>query len=164
MSIKFVFGHFAACVLATLISTTALAGSAADGVAANDPYVRMVPPGMSVSGAFMILKNTSSKDHKLLKVDSQIAQAVELHTHTNDGGVMRMRQVKEIAIKSKGETALKPGGLHVMLIGLKQDLHEGDNVALTLSFEDGSSKKIIAPVRKIQAEMPMQHNHDGMKQ
>lgn len=163
MSVKFVFGHIAACLLATLISAPVLARSAADDVSANEPYVRMVPPGMTVSGAFMTLKNADSREHKLVKVESPVAQAAELHTHTNDGGVMRMRQVKEIGIKTKGEIELKPGSLHVMLIGLKQDLKEGDNVPLTLTFEDGSSKKIEAPVRNIQAEMAMKHDHEGMK-
>lgn len=162
MSVKFVLSHIAACVLATLIAAPALAGSAAESVTASEPYVRMVPPGMNISGAFMTLKNADSKDHKLVRVDSAAAQAVELHTHTNDGGVMRMRQIKEIDIKTKGEAELKPGSLHVMLIGLKRDLKEGDNIALTLTFEDGSSKKIEAPVRKIQAEMTMQHDHEGM--
>lgn len=163
MNIKSGFGHITICLLGALIATPVLAGSAAESVTASEPYVRMVPPGMNISGAFMTLKNADSKDHKLVKVDSPAAQAVELHTHTNDGGVMRMRQVKEIGIRTKGEAELKPGSLHVMLIGLKQDLKEGDNIALTLTFEDGSSKKIEAPVRKIMAEMPMQHDHEGMK-
>jgi copper(I)-binding protein len=50
-----------------------------------------------------------------------------------------------------------------MLIGLKQELKEGDNVPITLTFEDGSSKKVEAPVRKIQTEMKMEMKHEGMK-
>ncbi|BAN35731.1 hypothetical protein SCD_n01920 [Sulfuricella denitrificans skB26] len=165
MTDKFRSIRIAACVLATLIAAPALAGSAAESISADDPYVRMVPPGMTVSGAFMVLKNADSKDHKVVKADSPAAKATELHTHTNDGGVMKMRQVKDIEIKTKGEAVLKPGSLHVMLIGLKQELKEGDNVAITLTFEDGSSKKVEAPVRKIQTEMKMEmnHDHEGMK-
>lgn len=165
MTFKFRSIRIAACVLSTLIAAPALAGSAAENVSANEPYVRMVPPGMTVSGAFMVLRNADSKDHKLVKAESAVAKAVELHTHINDGGVMRMRPVKDIEIKTKGEAVLKPGSLHVMLIGLKQDLKEGDNVAITLTFEDGSSKKVEAPVRKIQTEMKMEmkHGHEGMK-
>ena len=165
MTVKFRSIHIAACVLAALVAAPVLAGSAAESVSANEPYVRMVPPGMTVSGAFMVLKNADSKDHKLVKAESTVAKAVELHTHINDGGVMKMRPVKDIEIKTKGEAVLKPGSLHVMLIGLKQDLKEGDNVAITLTFEDGSSKKVEAPVRKIQTEMKMEmkHDHEGMK-
>ncbi len=165
MTVKFRSIRIAACVLTTLIAAPALAGSAAESVSANEPFVRMVPPGMTVSGAFMVLKNADSKDHKLVKAESPVAQAVELHTHTNEGGVMKMRPIKDIEIKTKGEAVLKPGGLHVMLIGLKQELKEGDSVAITLTFEDGSSKKVEAPVRKIQTEMKMEmkHDHEGMK-
>ncbi|MDD5330433.1 MAG: copper chaperone PCu(A)C [Sulfuricella sp.] len=171
MTAKFRSIRLAACVIAGLIAAPALAGSAADSISASDPFVRMVPPGMATSGAFMLLKNADDKDHKLMKADSPVAKAVELHTHTNEGGVMKMRPVKDIEIKAKGEATLKPGGLHVMLIGLKQELKEGDSVPITLTFEDGSSKKVDAPVRKIQTEMKMQmkpgmqmdmHDHEHM--
>jgi hypothetical protein len=167
MTVKFRSIRIAACVLATLIAAPVLAGSAAESVSSNEPFVRMVPPGMSNTGAFMVLRNADNKDHKVVKAESSVAKATELHTHTNEGGVMKMRPVKDIEIKSKGEAVLKPGSLHVMLIGLKQDLKEGDNVAITLTFEDGSSKKVEAPVRKIQTEMQMKmemkHDHEGMK-
>ena len=165
MTNKFRSIRIAACVLGTLIAAPALAGSAAESVSANEPYVRMAPPGMTNTGAFMVLKNADDKDHKLVKAESPVAKVVELHTHINEGGVMKMRPVKDIEIKAKGEAVLKPGSLHVMLIGLKQDLKEGDNVAITLTFEDGSSKKVEAPVRKIQTEMKMEmkHDHEGMK-
>lgn len=163
MTVKFRSIRIAACVLATLIAAPVLAGSAAESVSVNEPFVRMVPPGMTNTGAFMVLRNADSKDHKLVKAESPVVKAAELHTHTNEGGVMKMRPVKDIEIKAKGEAVLKPGSLHVMLIGLKQDLKEGDNVAITLTFEDGSSKKVEAPVRKIQTEMKMKHDHEGMK-
>jgi hypothetical protein len=165
MTNKFRSIRIAACVLGTLIAAPVLAGSAAESVSANDPFVRLAPPGIANTGAFMVLKNADSKDHKLVKADSTVAKVTELHTHTNEGGVMKMRPVKDIEIKAKGEAVLKPGSLHVMLIGLKQDLKEGDNVAITLTFEDGSSKKVEAPVRKIQTEMKMEmkHDHEGMK-
>jgi copper(I)-binding protein len=163
MTTKFRSIRIAACVLGTLIAAPVLAGSAAESVSANEPFVRMAPPGMTNTGAFMVLMNADSKDHKLVKADSPVAKAVELHTHTNEGGVMKMRPVKDIEIKAKGEAVLKPGSLHVMLIGLKQELKEGDNVPITLTFEDGSSKKVEAPVRKIQTEMKMEMKHEGMK-
>lgn len=163
MTNKFRSIRVAACVLGTLIAAPALAGSAAESVSANEPYVRMVPTGIANTGAFMVLKNANDKDHKLVKAESPVAKAVELHTHANEGGVMKMRPVKDIEVKAKGEAVLKPGSLHVMLIGLKQELKEGDNVPITLTFEDGSSKKVEAPVRKIQTEMKMEMKHEGMK-
>jgi copper(I)-binding protein len=114
----------------------------------SDHYVRMVPPGTPTSGAFMTIKNSGNTDRKLLKVESPVAKTVELHTHINDNGMMKMRPVKEIDIKAHGQAELKPGSYHVMLIDLKQALKEGETVPLTLTFDDGSTKKLDAPIRK----------------
>ena len=159
--------------IATTLAAVALAastplfaaGNAADNVTANDPYVRLAPPGQKVTGAFMVFKNADGTDHKVVKAESAVSNVTELHTHVNEDGMMKMRPVKDIEIKAKGETALKPGSLHIMLIDLKQPLKEGENVAITVTFEDGSSKKVEAPVRKPQAmaPMPMQPDHGGMK-
>jgi len=136
------------------------AGTAADDISVSDAYVRLAPPGQAVTGAFMTFKNAGDKDHKVVKADNTASKVTELHTHTNEGGMMKMRQVKDIEIKAKGETALKPGGLHIMLIDLKQTLKEGENVAMTITFEDGSSKKLEAPIKKPQDMMPMMdHKH-----
>lgn len=150
-------------VLATILSTGALATGAADSVSAVDPYVRLAPPGAPATGAFMVLKNAGDKDVKVVKAESPVAKVTELHTHINEGGVMKMRQVPAIDIKAKGEAELKPGGLHVMLIDMKAPLKEGDQVAITLGFDDGSSKKIEAPVRKPMPSMPAAMDHSGHK-
>lgn len=160
--------RIAACMMGTLIAVPALAGTAAESISVDNPYVRIVPPGMTNTGAFMAIKNADGKDHKLVKAESSASKVTELHTHTNEGGVMKMRPVKDIEIKAKGEAVLKPGSLHVMLIGLKQELKAGDNVAITLTFEDGSSKKVDVPARMIQTEMKMEmkqemmHDHKNM--
>jgi copper(I)-binding protein len=151
----------AAFALSALVAAPAwAAGTAAEKITANDPFVRLVPPGTANTGAFMVIKNADDKDHKLVKAESPVSKVVELHTHVAEGGVMKMRPVKDIEIKAKGEAVLKPGSLHIMLINLKQELKEGDNVPITLTFEDGSTKKVEAPVRKIQTEMKME-KHDG---
>lgn len=145
---------------AFLLAAPVFAGSAADDITVSDAYVRLAPPGQAVTGAFMTFKNTGDKDHKIVKADNAASRVTELHTHTNEGGMMKMRQVKDIEIKAKGEAALKPGGLHIMLIDLKQSLKEGENIDMTVSFEDGSSKKVSAPIRKPQDMMPMMdHKH-----
>jgi len=134
---------------AALISLPALAD---DSIKIEDPHVRLVPPGTPNTGAFMVIKNTGNTDHKVVKAESPVSKVVELHNHINDNGVMRMRPVEGIELKAKGEAVLKPGSLHIMLIGLKQDLKEGEVVPITLKLDDGSSTKIEAPVRKIQVQ------------
>ncbi|MES2772055.1 MAG: copper chaperone PCu(A)C [Pseudomonadota bacterium] len=97
-------------------------------------YVRMVPPGSSVTAGFMRIENSANTDCKLLKASSPSAMQVELHQHVQEQNVMRMRPVSEIAIKAKTETELSPGGYHLMLIGLKEPLNEAGTLPLSLHF------------------------------
>lgn len=131
-------------LVCAVIGSSALAGE----IVVVDPYVRLVPQGVPTTGAFMLIRNTGSTDRKLLRIDSPIARSVELHNHINDNGVMRMRPVKEIELKAKGQAELKPGSYHVMLIDLTKVLQEGEKVPMTLLFDDGSSEKIDVAVKK----------------
>jgi copper(I)-binding protein len=158
---------FRAAVLGVLISLTAacnaendagkaaapkaaaVAAKAADSVKVENPYARAVPPGQPNSGAFMTFVNAGDVDHSVKSAASPVAATVELHTHTNNNGVMEMRQVPQIDVPAKGRTELAPGGLHVMLIGLKQDLKAGENAQITLTFEDGSTTVVNAPIKEV---------------
>ena len=148
-------------LLACLMVSAGALAAAADMVTVDEPYVRLAPPNAPATAAFMVLKNAGDKDVKVLKADNPASKATELHTHLNENGVMKMRPVAAIDIKSKGEAVLKPGGLHVMLINLNAPMKEGDIVPITLTFDDGSSKKIDARVIKpMAAGMPaMEHKH-----
>ena len=142
-----------------MLSLGAIAG-AADSVTVQDPYVRLAPPNAPATGAFMVIRNGGDKDVKVVKASNPASKVTELHTHLNEGGVMKMRPVQAIDVKAKGEAVLKPGGLHVMLIDLKAPMKEGDIVPITLSFDDGSSKQVDAKVvRPTAAAMPMDHKH-----
>ena len=149
-------------ILSTLISLTTACqaepdagkaaannATAADSVTVENAYARAVPPGQPNSAAFLTLVNTSDTDHSLKAAASPVAATVELHTHTNNNGVMEMRQVPQIDVPAKGRTELKPGGFHIMLIGLKQDMKAGEKAALTLTFEDGSTTTVDAPIQDI---------------
>jgi len=145
---------------AGLIASAGVFAGAADQVTVQDPYVRLAPPNAPATGAFMVIRNTGDKDVKVVKADNPVSKVTELHTHLNEGGVMKMRPVAAIDVKAKGEAVLKPGGLHVMLIDLKAPMKEGDTVPITLTFDDGSTKKIDAKVvRPSPAPMPMEHKH-----
>lgn len=141
--------------LAGLMSFAAQANQAAQLEVAN-PFVREMPPVAPATGAFMTLINTGDQTISVVRADSDAAKTVELHTHIDDGGVMRMREIPEITVSAMGQTELKPGGLHVMLIGPTRALTEGDLVDIKLVMQDGSEKMIQAPVRKI---MGMGHRH-----
>ena len=140
-----------------LLSAGVLAG-AADNVSVQDAYVRLAPPNAPATGAFMVIRNNGDKDVKMVKADNPVSQATELHTHLNEGGVMKMRPVPAIEIKAKGEAVLKPGSLHVMMIDLKAPMKEGDAVPITLTFDDGSRKQVDAlVVRPTAAPAPAEH-------
>lgn len=148
--------------LRTLFAGALLASASltldAAGLEVGDPYVRAVPPGQPNSAAFMSLRNTSDEDRALIGAESPAAKVVELHTHVEENGMMRMRRIERIALPAGETTTLAPGGLHIMLIGLQSELTLGQNVELTLIRDDGERLVIQAPVRRIEA-MPSSMHH-----
>jgi len=142
--------------LATLtLSTLLFAVSAhADTLRINDPYVREVPPGSPATAAFMTLHNSGETPIKLISAGNSITEHTELHNHIDVDGVMQMRQVETIEIPAGDETTLAPGGLHLMLIGLQSPVSQGEDVALSLTFDNGETLELTAPVRPV---MPMKH-------
>ena len=123
------------------------------------PYVRATPPHTKNSAAFMVIKNNSDTPLKLISASSDIADRVELHTHTMNDGVMQMRQVDSISIDASGSTELRPGSFHVMFLGLKAPLAEGNKVNLTLYFDNGEEIVVDAPIKKITMQKKMTHSH-----
>jgi len=123
--------------------------ASADDVLIIDPYVRSVPPGQTVSAAFLQLENKSAETRSVINASSPVSKVVELHSHVHENGMMKMRRVDSIEIPAHGKTVLKPGGLHIMLIGLHKPLKLDQKVSITLEFKNGSRQTIEAPVRKI---------------
>ena len=121
----------------------------AENISVNNPYVRLLPPTSPTTGAFMDIINDSDKSVKLVKAESNCCNLVELHTHTMVDGMMRMREVKSIEIPAKGKISLKPGGLHIMLIGLKKPLRLGENIPIKLTFDNSETKEVQAKIQKI---------------
>jgi periplasmic copper chaperone A len=142
--------HIRALFAGVLLSSASLT-LGASGLEVSDPYVRAVPPGQPNSAAFMSLRNASAKDRALIGAESPAAEVVELHTHVEEDGLMRMRRVEQIAVAAGETTTLAPGGLHIMLIGLKSELAPGQMVELTLIQDDGERLAVQAPVRRIEA-------------
>ncbi len=118
------------------VSTSVLAQ-----VQIDQPWTRATAPGAKVAGGYMTVKNAGNAD-KLLSASSPASAKVELHVHTNDNGVMKMREVPGgYEIPAKGSFELKPGGAHLMFMDLKAPLKEGDKVPVTLKFEKAGEVK-----------------------
>jgi len=124
----------------------------------HNGYIRAIPPTAPVTAAFMEIHNEGDQVRALVSASSSAAETVELHTHTNVDGVMQMRQVKKIDLPADSITLLQPGGLHIMLIGLKKPLKMGDKVLVSLKLDDGSILEMDLPVRKVTGKMN-NHNH-----
>jgi copper(I)-binding protein len=108
----------------------------------------MAMGGGANSAAYMTIRNTGSAPDKLIKAGGDVAGSIELHTMIEENGMMQMRPVEGgIEIPAGGEVQLKPGGFHVMLIGITRDLKQGEMVKLTLEFEKAGSVTIDAPVQ-----------------
>lgn len=100
------------------------------------------------SAAYMILRNAGREADRLVEVQTDVAAVVETHLSEERDGVMVMSRVDGIEVPAQGQTELRPGGLHIMLINLTQDLNPGDTINLTLVFENAGSIQISVPVRE----------------
>ncbi|MCV6588770.1 MAG: copper chaperone PCu(A)C [Marinobacterium sp.] len=141
---------------ALALSALLLSSSVLAQVTVDAPYARAVPPGQPNSAAFMTLVNDSDAV-SVVGGSSSASDVVELHTHTHENGVMRMRRINSIDIPANGEAVLKPGGLHIMLIGLKQQLKPEQTIDLTLEFSDGNRQTLTLPVKSVMGGMKMKH-------
>lgn len=112
-----------------------------------DSYARASSPSAKTGAAFMVLMNHSQEDDVLLDVRSDIAQRVELHTHKEKDGVVRMLKVEDgFKIPAGGSHALARGGDHVMFMGLNESLVNGDTVEVTFVFEKAGEVTVDIPV------------------
>jgi copper(I)-binding protein len=101
----------------------------------------------ATSAVYLIIRNTGPLDDTLLAAHSEVAEATELHHSSVENGVMRMQPSGPLPIPAGGQLTLEPGGLHVMLIGLRQDLSPGSELELTLTFERANDLSLRVPVR-----------------
>ncbi len=135
------------------------ASAAGAGVSVEAPWARATLEGMSMGGIFMNITNTGADD-VLVGGSSPTSERVEIHTHINDKGVMRMRELENGLPLKKGETVpLKPGSYHVMLMGLKAPLTVGQTFPVTLKFKNTQPQTVTVTVKEAVHSMPMQNKH-----
>lgn len=139
--------------LLLIAALAALPHAAAAEVVAKDPWARATVPAQRASGAFLSLK--SDVPAALVSAASDAAATVELHEMKLENDVMRMRPVSRIELPAGQEVVLKPGGYHVMLMGLKRQLTKGQKLPLTLRIEykDGKAEelRVEAEIRDLTA-------------
>jgi copper(I)-binding protein len=124
-------------------------------------------PGKAENGA-AYLTIVSPVPDRLTELTTPVAKKAEVHTMTMEGGVMRMRPLADIDVPANQPVTLKPGGTHIMLMGLTRPLKPGESFPLTLSFDKSGKREIAVAIEKAGAmgpeghsgaDMPMQHRH-----
>jgi copper(I)-binding protein len=128
----------------------------AGGIAVSTPWARATPPGAKVGVGYLTLTSEGGDD-RLLRVESPIADRVELHETTIEGGVARMRFLSDGArIPAGGSVVLGPGGMHLMLVGLKRPLEAPGRFAAKLVFEKAGEIEVTFEILPLGA-MPHAH-------
>jgi copper(I)-binding protein len=135
--------------LLMLLSVPVLAQS---GVRLESAWARRAPAGGGHGGGangavYVTIRNGGAAPDALVSARTDAARTVELHETVNEGGVMKMRPLPKFEVVAGGAVEMKPGGHHLMLLGLTRDLHPGDTVSVTLTFEKAGAMTIEAPVR-----------------
>jgi copper(I)-binding protein len=142
-------------------------GYKAGAISIAHPWSRQTAPGQTVGGGFLVAANADDKEDRLVSVTSPAAAEVQLHSMAMDGGVMRMRHVTGgLPVQAHGKLELKPGGFHVMFIGLKAPLKLGAKIPATLTFTRAGKVKVEFAVEPISSTGPaaapaVDHSHAG---
>ena len=121
-------------------------------IAIDHPWARPTAEGTKAGAAYLSLTNKGTALDKLVSASSPVAGKTQIHQTTDEGGVMKMHEVAGIELAPGATVALKPGGYHIMLLGLKQTLDEGRHIPLTLTFTKGGSIDVEVDVERKPSE------------
>ena len=147
-------------LIAALLAAALALPAQADDVAAGSvkisaPWARATPKGAAVGAGYMTITNSGSAPDRLVGGASDVSNRFEIHEMTMDNGVMRMRPLaKGIEIKPGQSVEFKPGGNHVMFVGLKKPLAQGEHVKAMLEFEKAGKVAVDFTVEGIGAQSP----------
>lgn len=120
------------------------------GIEVREAWARPAVQGEN-SAIYFVIRNQARAADELTSVTSDIADAVEMHESRMEGDVMQMHQLESVPLPADAETLFKPGGLHIMLIGLKKDIKIGDEIEITLHFENSEDMTLLVPVQEATA-------------
>ncbi|HET7804720.1 MAG TPA: copper chaperone PCu(A)C [Pseudolabrys sp.] len=160
----------AALVCATCMAGTAHAGEVmVGGLKLTAAWARATPKGATVGGGYVTITNTGNTADRLVGGTSDVSKRFEIHEMSMNNGVMKMREVTSGVEIGPGRTIrFEPSGYHIMFVGLKQPLKEGDHIKATLQFEKAGNASVDFVVESIgarsggsasQGGRPMQHGH-----
>ncbi|MEM7271178.1 MAG: copper chaperone PCu(A)C [Pseudomonadota bacterium] len=115
-------------------------------IMAMKPYAYATTHHAKAGGAYVSLMSHGATD-RLVSAASDAAKRVEIHTHKEVDGVMKMREVEgPLTLSPDTPITMEPGGIHVMLMGLNGPLTEGETLDVTLTFEKAGEMTVTVPV------------------
>ncbi|MDX1400928.1 MAG: copper chaperone PCu(A)C [Kiloniellales bacterium] len=139
---------FSAIVSVSAVAT-AMAGK--EGLHAAHAWARASAGQAQTAAAYLVIHMNADESDRLLSIHSPVAKKAELHTHIEENGVMKMRPLGQVEIGPQEKRIFKPGGDHVMLIGLHAPLREGESFPLTLVFENAGEIEIEVSIKSVAA-------------
>ena len=146
----------------TLVSAISFARAAealVGDLAITGGWARATPPGASVGAAYVTVENRGNADDRLLRAASPAARSVEPHRTVEESGIAKMRPLAEVIVPAGGTLEMRPGGTHMMLVGLTTPLKAGDTVPVTLTFERAGSVTADFVVAPLGADAPAEAHH-----
>jgi len=143
------------------VSSVSLALAQTPSIEVQHAWARATPAGAKTAALYMTLVNKGPTADRLLSAATPVAGKAELHTTIDSNGVMQMRPVAALDVQPGTPTVLKPGGYHVMLMGLKGPLVEGQHFTVALTFEKAGTVEATVEVEKVGAMGP--DSMPGMK-
>ncbi len=156
--------RFAFIILLAFAMATPAAGAdvTVGNLTISSAWTRATPKGAPVGAGYLTITNNGSAPDRLVGGTSEVAGSFEIHEMTMDNGVMRMRPVAQgLELKPGATIALKPGGNHVMFIGLKSQLVQGQHIKATLAFEKAGKVEVDFSVESIGAQSASGHDMPG---
>src|SRR6266446_4701648 len=127
-------------------------------IVVEHPWARATPAGAKTGAVYLTLINNGSTSDRLLSATTPVADKVQFHSTSEDNGISRMREMRTVEVASGARVSFNPGGMHIMVVGLKQALKEGQSFPLTLTFEKAGKADVSVPIAKVGA---MQHGDLG---
>lgn len=117
------------------------------GLQVRHPWVRATPPGAKVGAGYLEIRNSGKEPDRVIGASTPAAERVELHVLRREGDIMKMREVKGFEVPARQRLVLRPGGSHLMIVGLNKPFVKGERVPLTLRFERAGELQIELEVQ-----------------
>jgi copper(I)-binding protein len=135
--------------------------TATGAITVTDAWARAGTASARTGAAYVTVTNTGRSPDRIIAASTPIAEKAELHSHAMDKGVMTMQAVQAVDIQAGKSVTFNPGGLHVMLIGLKQPLTQGSHFPLTLTLEKAGPVAVEVAVQSAAAMGPAGGHQDS---